>query len=458
MARILDMPAYTDNRYTVKRLFCPHNSGGTATDAVVTGDATGDYDQTVTATNLGEDAATHHLKTDDIVMVFWDWDFTTANPTVRYWIMAPFADWQLYRITGEYSGNGYYLARTQVPRPGASLPAPDVDLDLSDYFEDLDAEEDDVVIYNVAESIGSGHILQIEGTQYVLGTVAGTWQDGLGNTGPLAKCDVASPMVIGEYNPCTGLGTRSSYHQSVYCDARGIAYQSFHFDDFVVGTVGRYRDDRILIDWNGFTIDAGYGKALHCHNKALAFDSFNPLDATQYAGPIAPVAGYASWRVDFDGTDSTLEDATCPPTDCHGTSCIITKKDTVIDGEVFVPKLNITPCTYDTGGGVAQYIDNYAISLGEGLKFTAPNILSVCIDDGDFTKAVVPAGSCCYQINVCSTTQTVATGNTVSASAGDTGAFLGDINVVCNGDGTITVTKTWVKMETTVITVLAACS
>ena len=255
----------------------------------------------------------------------------------------------LYRVTASDAGNGYYFGRTQVVKPGASLPDGSTDLNYADYYQDKTGS-DDVIIENVAESYASGNMLQAEGTQYVWGIVAGKTDDGT-----LIRTDVSAPVGVGTYNFCT-----ETYDQSKFCDFLGIQYLSFLWDDFYVSVTGKYRNDRALVSWYGFTV-SGYASTVR-NAKMLFFDGFNPDDEGSYPGDDTPGEAYASWNVNLGVTSTSGSDDI--PADCKGNPCTITKTEVSVSGEVFVPKLNITPCTSSD----PVYFDKYALTLGYGLK------------------------------------------------------------------------------------------
>jgi len=80
---------YTDARYWVQRQL-PSNSGGAVTDAATFTAATTPIAQTFTATNMSEIAySTHSIRVGTVVKIFWEFDFTTPNPTPRHLIESP---------------------------------------------------------------------------------------------------------------------------------------------------------------------------------------------------------------------------------------------------------------------------------------------------------------------------------------------------------------------------------
>lgn len=87
---ITSADSFTDNRYTVTSARVSND--GDAADAKTTIEAYPSTDQKyiqVTATNFNEQD-THDLPTGTQVLVFWDYDKHSPNPTKRYWFFGRF--------------------------------------------------------------------------------------------------------------------------------------------------------------------------------------------------------------------------------------------------------------------------------------------------------------------------------------------------------------------------------
>lgn len=99
---------YTDARYWVQRQI-PSNSGGQATDSVSFAAMAGDYAQTITATNSAELLiGSHNLKPGAVVQVWWEYDFTSPTPNVRYIIGSGATACITGRIDHAGQGDGLY--------------------------------------------------------------------------------------------------------------------------------------------------------------------------------------------------------------------------------------------------------------------------------------------------------------------------------------------------------------
>lgn len=98
--RIVEAPEgedeYTDHRYWVERVFVANDEADAEDAAAAVETATGDYAQTVTAANWGEeDNASHSLAVGQVVRVYYDYDRSSPDPAVRYTInLTPVAAYQ----------------------------------------------------------------------------------------------------------------------------------------------------------------------------------------------------------------------------------------------------------------------------------------------------------------------------------------------------------------------------
>jgi hypothetical protein len=427
---------YTDHRYWIRRAYLSNAAANpnTAAPQAVTYtplDSTDQWYIWVTVTNNAEALdSSHNLDVGTRVLV---WEEADAVGQTKYYTFASAGGIGLYRITGVDTALGYYTMFEQVL---TDAPDPTVDLDLADYYTDGQAVcglNTDENYWQHTHPMGQ---LRTDGHYYVLGVRRGMTGDS--SPIPLVLFGATVRPSVGDYNCNSYSGDPTA--EGTWNDQDNIYHISFQEEDFVVQLSPIDGPDRVTVDWNGMTVKDSLTTKV-CHTKMLSFDVVPDPETAE---------DYTPYDVSFTVTESFEHDP------CSACSEGITKKEATISSKVNILNLSIRDCTDFTYTLTAD--DNNTFALGPGfeltddridLKFVASTYAQVNIAEGD---------PCAYEVDICNTTVTVATGNIVDASEGDPQAFLGDVTVTCDpSTGEITVTKTWKKNETIDIVVLQAC-
>ena len=395
----------------------------------------------VIATNLSElppgyapgdggDMGTHNLTDNTPVLVIGI--PTRQNPTQRVYYFCQGGSGienKVYRISAVGDADGYYFGYLQTRN---DTPFDETgELVLSDYYVDTGEL---LVIQNIAESKDHNHCLPFAGNYWVIGWATG--QKATGEDGAvydLVQCDV-SENAVGTYD-CRTDFVQLDTDANVTSDVKAVLFRN---EDFTLAKQPNPSwPDVMCVDWAGILV--------------LGNDSLDPptdphthIKAIQFSGTDSGGTGYSELDIAFTVTEATTN------TNAQGdASCYVDYKTAVVTGKTFVNQMG----TYQCGGSSPYYFTtDSTLYLGPGLTNSGAsgdpltlNLIAVC-EPGEPVFAVVynpasaascPGSACQVGISVKGRQVNVATGSITSADSAGANTVVTD--VVCNSDGTITV-------------------